>query len=190
LFAARLQAASRVVENVNDERVRCRAVEKTGDIEDEGGASARVRAGELSVDPDARPVVACTHVQANARRRPRRGNRERAAIPDVSHEAAAREARELALAAEWHGDAIGECSGAREESLIAIIVGFGEIPDAVQAHPLGALHLRERVLGSRDRVGGACAGRGREGRKERKGQDRDGVGFVSPHLGSLRISRH
>src|SRR5262249_47444824 len=77
-------------------------------------------------------------------------DREAAAIEDVFHEAGAREAGELALAAEGDDDLVGELL-AREHLGLVRVVALPEFPAPVQTEPLGPLHLRVGMLGPRDR---------------------------------------
>jgi hypothetical protein len=62
----------------------------------------------------------------------------------------ARQTGERALATERHHDAIREARVGREVAPIAIVVGLGELPGAVQVEPLGPPRVGARVLRARD----------------------------------------
>jgi hypothetical protein len=139
LLAARLVSVVRGVEHAHDQLLRTVGLQRIGDVERERVVAAAVLAHLLAVDPDARCPVDGLEVQQHA---PPGRPPKRAAIPEplgrLHHP------RQGRLDRKGHEDAAGQLASDRRRLALD---GARVLPQAVQAHPLRAHHLRPGVLG-------------------------------------------
>ena len=111
------------------------------------------------VDPNCRVVVDRLKVQQKPAADPRIGNRRRQPVPHRFHESALADTRQRTLRREGDQDSRAQFGVLKASRRSGVLVVDLELPDPVEAQPVGTNELGPRILGSGRRQVSLIAGR-------------------------------